>query len=220
MDYEKAYKEALERAKEINNERKAQPFDVMTRVFSELREESEDEKIRKEIIYHIQNCDDTIDEVTEKRMVAWLEKQGEQKSINDTDEEIVNAVKDTSVLDLVEPKPTWSREDEQNLNAALSYIDDEYLRRWLKDVIYNKYENPVWSEEDELMLLSTIQSLELTNGAAQIKIDWLKSLKERVKPQWKPENIHLEALRCVINGNNLDVIALKDLLEQLKKLEL
>ena len=37
--------------------------------------ESDDEKIRKEIIYHIKNCDDTIDEETEKRMLAWLEKQ-------------------------------------------------------------------------------------------------------------------------------------------------
>ena len=35
--------------------------------------ESEDEKTRKEIIYHIKNCDDTIDEETEKRMLAWLE---------------------------------------------------------------------------------------------------------------------------------------------------
>lgn len=26
-------------------------------------------------IYHIKNCDDTIDEETEKRMLAWLEKQ-------------------------------------------------------------------------------------------------------------------------------------------------
>ena len=40
--------------------------------------ESEDEKTRKEIIYHIKNCDDTIDEETEKRMLAWLENQGEQ----------------------------------------------------------------------------------------------------------------------------------------------
>ena len=50
------------------------------------------------------------------------------------------------------------------------------------------------------------------------RIDWLKSLKDKVQSKWKPEDIHLEALRCVTNGNNLDVIALKDLLEQLKRL--
>jgi len=48
-----------------------------------------------------------------------------------------------------EQEPTWSREDEQNLNAALGYINDEYLRRWLKDVIHVKYDKPTWSEEDE-----------------------------------------------------------------------
>ena len=40
----KRYDEAIERAKEINNEQQAQPFDVMTRVFPELKESDEDEK--------------------------------------------------------------------------------------------------------------------------------------------------------------------------------
>ena len=44
----------------------------------------------------------------------------------------------------------WSREDEQNLNVALGYIDDEYLRRWLKDAIYNKYEKR-WKPSEEQM---------------------------------------------------------------------
>lgn len=38
----------------------------------------------------------------------------------------------------------------------------------------------VWTEEDDLMLLSIIQSLEITNGAAQVKIDWLKNIKQRI----------------------------------------
>lgn len=46
-----------------------------------------------------------------------------------------------------------------------------------------------WSEEDELMLLSVIQSLELTNGAAQIKIDWLKSLKQRLGQGLDPDKV-------------------------------
>lgn len=50
--------------------------------------ESEDETIRKAIIYHIQNCDDIIDEHTEKRMVAWLEKQKPIQNINKEDEEV------------------------------------------------------------------------------------------------------------------------------------
>lgn len=79
----KAYDEALERAKKMYNSTyhpTVGPSGVcynnadLEILFPELRE-SEDERIRNEIIYHIQNCDDTIDEETEKRMIAWLEKQ-------------------------------------------------------------------------------------------------------------------------------------------------
>ena len=45
--------------------------------------------------------------------------------------------------ELVEQKPTeWHREDEQNLNACLGYISDEFLRRWLTDIIHIKYDKP------------------------------------------------------------------------------
>ena len=70
-NYEQKYKEALERAKEINNEQRAQPFNVMTRVFPELKE-SEDERIRGAIIEHLK--DNNLIE-----WAAWLEKRGEQK---------------------------------------------------------------------------------------------------------------------------------------------
>lgn len=36
----------------------------------------------------------------------------------------------------------WHREDEQNLNACLGYIPDEFLRKWLKDIIHIKYDKP------------------------------------------------------------------------------
>lgn len=36
----------------------------------------------------------------------------------------------------------WHREDEQNLNACLGYIPDEFLRRWLTDIIHIKYDKP------------------------------------------------------------------------------
>jgi len=36
-----------------------------------------------------------------------------------------------------EQKPAeWCREDEQNFNACLGYIPDEFLRRWLTDIIH------------------------------------------------------------------------------------
>lgn len=40
-------------------------------------------------------------------------------------------------------------EDEQNLNACLSYINDEPLRAWLIDAIRSKYDKPAeWTIED------------------------------------------------------------------------
>lgn len=167
MDYEKKYKEALERAREYHkvdydNTMKLYAKGTMEYLFPELKE-SEGEKIRKWLIgYFNQYIIDGMPQVfgnglNVKDVLAWLEKQGEQKPttdiqnltwediekigeiinivqyenpngigakclytdvlerfldekqtkqkvINDTDEEIVEAVKDTSVLDLVEPK--------------------------------------------------------------------------------------------------------------------
>lgn len=99
-------------------------------VFPELAE-SEDERIRKELIEYIKDqqssfisapdCRDKYEEEENNKYnswIAWLEKQGEQKPAE------------------------WHREDEQNLNACLGYIPDEFLRRWLMDVIHAKYDKP------------------------------------------------------------------------------
>ena len=80
------YDKAIEIAKKINNEHQAQPFNVMTRVFPELKE-SEDEKIRKELLesFKYQQRESRTDKewlngIKLSEVVAWLEKQGEQKS--------------------------------------------------------------------------------------------------------------------------------------------
>ena len=84
MDYEKKYKEALERASKL---RFQNPFDtvsqMMEHVFPELKE-SEDERIRKALVKLFQDCGDTDIEFCNtgfsyQEIFAWLEKQGEQK---------------------------------------------------------------------------------------------------------------------------------------------
>lgn len=74
----KRYDMAIEKAKEINNEHKAQPFDVMLKVFPELKE-LEDERVRKEIISALKYANHK--GVYDKH-IAWLEKQDKQKPIN------------------------------------------------------------------------------------------------------------------------------------------
>jgi len=73
-----AYDKAIEIAKEINNEQKAQPFDIMTRVFPELKE-SKDEKIKKVIRGWIYTRPASFFDngISKEEILAWLEKQGE-----------------------------------------------------------------------------------------------------------------------------------------------
>ena len=78
MDYEKAYNEALERAKMILcniPEGSASVRDIET-IFPELRE-SEDEIIRKEMIDFLKSekAFQTIDLPISERWIAYLEKQ-------------------------------------------------------------------------------------------------------------------------------------------------
>ena len=74
------YDEAIKIAREINNEQRAQPFNVMTRVFPELKE-SEGGRIKEELILYLKGISFTTIERAEqvRNWIAWLEKQGEQK---------------------------------------------------------------------------------------------------------------------------------------------
>ena len=80
MDYERLYKEALERARKIHNETK---FDyekgMMEEIFPELKL-SEDERIRKALYIYLDWLDGRKDyapkgEYSIRDMIAWLEKQ-------------------------------------------------------------------------------------------------------------------------------------------------
>ena len=89
MDYEKLYKEALKRAKEYHdvdtdNELNVYAKGTMEYIFPELAE-SDDEKIRKYIINFVEvNKEVNLSTTDADRMLAWLEKQGEQKPIEGT----------------------------------------------------------------------------------------------------------------------------------------
>lgn len=85
--YKKKYEDALERAKKIVNNKYASLTwkDWLKNTFSELKE-SEDEKIRKDIISYIKaianNENISPDSKKEcKTWIDWLEKQGEQKQL-------------------------------------------------------------------------------------------------------------------------------------------
>lgn len=127
MDYEKKYKEALERAREIIKDSEIRGFkdnlfytkEDFEAIFPELNE-SEDEKIRKELISFLQlPHPQFVGERKQEKWIAWLEKQ-EPIAVN------------------------WSTDDkkklliiEQILNCANLLISSQELteiKNWLKSL--------------------------------------------------------------------------------------
>jgi ABC-type Fe3+ transport system substrate-binding protein len=162
MNYEKAYKDALERAKDVHtyycDDR--EQLRKIESIFPELAE-SEDERIRKSIINVFKgNTSYTPDEEA-KKYIEWLEKQGQ--------------------------KPIWKAVDEQNLNAVLSFIDDDCLRRWLKDTMHKKYDKPVaWSEEDSKVIDNCCLLIAAADDSYEKAfkddcIHYLQNLKQRME---------------------------------------
>lgn len=104
MDYEKKYKEALERAKlsrrlllDIGEE-----VTEIEYIFPELVE-SNDEKIKKELINFFSDLpdSDTFRGIPPSKVITWLEKQDKQE---------------------------WSEEDERLRNSCIAHIEDELER--------------------------------------------------------------------------------------------
>lgn len=157
MDYEKRYKEALEKIREglqplsdgakISGVTKA----FLEEVFPELKE-TEDERIKKELTKFLKNAsggflDTTIQCKTFGKWAAWLEKQGEH-------DETSIAIKNPEAY-------------------RIGFADGE---------AHAKEEMNVWSEDDENVLEDIEEAIiNYWHGDTQnILLDWLKSLKERL----------------------------------------
>ena len=84
MNYEQKYNEALERArKEYKTHESFNGFrEMLLCIFPEL-EESDDERIRREIITYLSTVDDK-ELIPYESWIAWIKKQSEQKTIEKT----------------------------------------------------------------------------------------------------------------------------------------
>ena len=129
-----AYDKALERARAINNGKDVDVESGTTiceYIFPELKE-SEDEKIRKEIISILRNTYWTSNRNRFNELVAWLEKQGD---------------KDKLIQELGEYKVKYTQEVLEKHINSMSNKDDERLRKttiaFLKDFAEKGYENAV-----------------------------------------------------------------------------
>lgn len=168
------YCEIIQRLKSLIKEEKKQGhiivrMDDLENILFELCE-PEDERIRKEIIYHIQHCDDTIDEATEKRMVAWLEKQ---KGV--TNREYVFRPTAGSEISDAAKKAVKKQKSGENIVLAFNgvyiavdgkspdeivneYCDaiiEKQMNQFWKNKIYGDYPESMFSDDQESKITKT-----------------------------------------------------------------
>ena len=127
MDYEKAYKAALETAtKWIEDGCTDKERICLESVFPELRE-SEDERIRKSIIATIEQCpDDFLNPKNRDRMLAWLERQKEPENTSAS-----TMAPSCWGVEQKEQKPEWSEEDEKMLDEVLDRVTYAFYNQGL-----------------------------------------------------------------------------------------
>ena len=126
--YEKKYKEALELARvaAFNGHQS-----LVEGIFPELKE-SEDERIRKAIHIYLDWLDGRNKDYQPKGdysindMIAWLEKQGEQKS-----QRMISAEAKEAMYD----KPAWSEENETGWTNTMIMIKEAASKHYAKNSI-------------------------------------------------------------------------------------
>ena len=220
MDYEKKYNDALNLAKSYYGEGCNEFLDT---IFPELAE-SEDERIRKAIIELLKEVgrDDTGISENVKCMIAYLEKQKEQKPY-----EPKNWPADKDNLTQEQRPAEWHPTHEQMvaLNWAAIGINNNSpcagdikasLRSLYNDLKSKSISPAEWSEEDEKRIKQLIYDTEAIRAGYEKKkeelgdrfnnvlikdcdeqISWLKSL--RPQPHWKPSEEQMDAIRHSIH---------------------
>lgn len=211
MDYKEKYDKLVEAVKVLQE---TNPSDegIQNWVNDNVPElaESEDERIRKEFCKDIWTF---IPNEKAHKYISWLEKQGEQKSIDELTQQ--------EAMDIAVAK--CFNEGEQKL------ADVRTTGYWHVEDVEQK---PAWSEEDEtgwtntMIMIKECATNHYTKDNIKLVIDWLKSLKYRYT--WKPSDEQIKILYEILNfaatheipyWNNYIFGTLNNLIRQLKKLK-
>lgn len=246
----KAYDEALERAKILYNDKNefgyANAESVLEEVFPLLKE-SEDERIRKELIEHCRNTRCVTEEGAERiaKWISWLEKQeGCEYIKKDWLEHIKQSWYKEGFIDGKYSNKTpkeWTINDATTLNELIDFLENGTAKlqhdltkyaNWLK-IQFTPFEKqgeqkPAWSEEDERMYKAISIALSLKDAKGYLKSwyttpeeadKWLTSLKDRYS--WKPSDEQMKQLGWISEQNKDNMIGkeLISLYQDLKKLK-
>ena len=209
----------LQKAKVDDNVCDEMYYRVIDDIVPELAK-SEDERIRKAIHIYFDWLDGRKDyapkgKYTIRDMIAWLEKQGEQKQdpCEHCDDKRLNC----------HNFPCVKKRAFKQGKSLLEVINEEDVDN------DNKVEQkPAWSEEDERQWNNIYDVLdghfELSEEGYKNAANWLKSLKERYT--WKPSDEQIKAVRLARNFVTDDFVEhptlseiLIELEKQLKKLK-
>ena len=225
MDYEKKYKKALEKARGALNDGTISNNTIayIQDIFPELKE-SEDERIRKELLNAFQEADGSLYMVLtphrRESFISWLEKQEVQKedvyskefwgeirkNLSDFLQEFCERGINTNF-------DKWTKSDCVNwLLWVEKQCEQKPTDEEIKTLLRTEYEkgradaiaemqNPAWSEEDEEFLRRAINA---TKDAYPMTAKWLKSLKDRVQPkqEWSKEDENiLNAITFVVKNS-------------------
>lgn len=197
----KAYDEAIERAKKMYGN------GITEEIFPELKE-SDDEKIRKEIISILRNAYWTSNRNRFNELVAWLEKQDKKSSWKPSKEEM-DALYSLSYI---------TNEYDEYKEDVITHLYQDLKREFFND---SSYENmfSLDNKEDDVRRRSTIQVLEYARsldtynqyGKADIdkNIAWLEKQGEQkpTLPKWKYKKDNTPLLRDSIILNKYGDVA-------------
>ena len=182
--------EAIRRIKEWNLD--ADDMEVLSEVIPELKE-SEDEKIRKGLIRHLEELRDwKVDTMVPIKVsshydawITWLEKQKEQKPSEwSEDDSIKSGILSEIIFDYAFHKDAL--DENQDLTDEYAELDN-----WLESLPerFSLQPKNEWSEEDESMLNLIVTDVSLGQRNCGIGTDewnvrskavrWIKSLPER-----------------------------------------
>ena len=188
-------------------------------------EESEDERIRKEIIHTVTGYHPVHSTKETNEMVAWLEKQ---KPIQPNIEREYIEERLRGLLDKEGEYYRGAREELAHLFYILGGEPSQYL---INNVAKEEQKPAEWSEEDEIRLKETLGLLDEVEDYLNSKHlgfckdleyvrNWLKSL--RPQPHWKPSKEEIDAFENLLKGEFPNKIfpgtTLANLLNKLKKL--
>lgn len=235
MDYKEEYQKALERA------RKGLPIDE---VFPELKE-SEDERIRKELIEAIERARVfDIDKEVADRWISYLEKQKEQERIVPEREATDFEIEVHEIIAQARSDKRLADKDvleqfEKEASCALMWKAEKQLRnaekqKEQKDVSAStmapgcwqgEEKSAEWSDEDEVKLNDVIRLIENSGNVKSIikhYTDFLKALPERFslqpKQEWSEEDEKMFNSLCTVLHGGLSSIPTEQYIYWLKSL--